>query len=56
MDEEERNDAEGSAVEGRVEEENEESTREEEVVEDEEPERVLPPLLEVDLDKLGLKD
>ena len=37
-------------------EENGQTGQEESIVEEKEPERVFPPLLEVDLDELGLED
>ena len=56
LNEENRNDNERSAEEGSVEEENEQPSQEEGVVEDKEPERVLPSLLKVELNELGLED
>ena len=56
LDGEKREDEEGRAEEGGVEEEQEQPSQEQGVVKDEEAERIVPPLLEVDLDELGLED
>ena len=56
LDEEERDDEDGGEVEGSVDEDEEEPQKEEARLQSEIPARVLPPLLDEDLDKLAVED